>query len=90
MVFSKFRNIFFFMPCGTGPQFNRQLYLLLLLELGIFLFQKKDANIKTIPAFRPIPSDNATPDSTPEKPQAVSLQSTLINPFRPMDYKNLS
>lgn len=29
--------------------------------------QKKDANIKTIPAFKPIPSDNATPDTTPEK-----------------------
>ncbi|XP_025095244.1 protein AF-10-like isoform X3 [Pomacea canaliculata] len=28
---------------------------------------KKDANIKTIPAFKPIPSDNATPDTTPEK-----------------------
>ncbi|WAQ94475.1 AF10-like protein [Mya arenaria] len=28
---------------------------------------KKDANIKTIPAFKPIPSDHATPDSTPEK-----------------------
>ncbi|KAL3832772.1 hypothetical protein ACJMK2_024386 [Sinanodonta woodiana] len=28
---------------------------------------KKDANIKIIPAFKPIPSDNATPDSTPEK-----------------------
>ncbi|XP_045168282.1 protein AF-10-like [Mercenaria mercenaria] len=28
---------------------------------------KKDSNIKTIPAFKPIPADNATPDSTPEK-----------------------
>ncbi|XP_067649202.1 protein AF-10-like isoform X5 [Haliotis asinina] len=28
---------------------------------------KKDANIKTIPAFKPIPSENATPDTTPEK-----------------------
>ncbi|XP_052247304.1 zinc finger protein zfp-1-like isoform X1 [Dreissena polymorpha] len=28
---------------------------------------KKDANIKTIPAFKPIPSDQATPESTPEK-----------------------
>lgn len=28
---------------------------------------KKDANIKIIPAFRPIPADSATPDSTPEK-----------------------
>ena len=29
--------------------------------------QKKDAHIKTIPAFKPIPAENATPDSTPEK-----------------------
>lgn len=28
---------------------------------------KKDANIKIIPPFKPIPADNATPDSTPEK-----------------------
>lgn len=28
---------------------------------------KKDSNIKIIPAFKPIPADNATPDSTPEK-----------------------
>jgi len=37
------------------------------------LFQKKDANIKTIPAFKPIPADNATPDSTPEKSSNVSV-----------------
>ncbi|OWF51045.1 uncharacterized protein F54F2.2-like isoform X2 [Mizuhopecten yessoensis] len=28
---------------------------------------KKDANIKIIPAFKPIPADNATPDNSPEK-----------------------
>ncbi|KAL8596917.1 hypothetical protein ACOMHN_062287 [Nucella lapillus] len=28
---------------------------------------KKDVNIKTIPAFKPIPADNATPETTPEK-----------------------
>uniref|UniRef100_T1IM21 PHD-type domain-containing protein n=1 Tax=Strigamia maritima TaxID=126957 RepID=T1IM21_STRMM len=28
---------------------------------------KKGNSIKTIPAFKPIPADNATPDSTPEK-----------------------
>lgn len=28
---------------------------------------KKDANIKIIPPFKPIPADNATPDTTPEK-----------------------
>ena len=37
----------------------------------VSLFQKKDANIKTIPAFKPIPSDNATPDTTPEKSSNV-------------------
>lgn len=31
-------------------------------------FQKKDSdNIKPIPAFKPIPNDNATPESSPEK-----------------------
>ncbi|XP_070210453.1 protein AF-10-like isoform X2 [Littorina saxatilis] len=29
--------------------------------------QKKDANIKVIPAFKPIPADSASPDTTPEK-----------------------
>ena len=82
-VFSKLRNIFFSCLMGLPAVAARIRGL-------IFFFQKKDANIKTIPAFRPIPSDNATPDSTPEKPQAVSIQSTLLNPFRPMDYKNLS
>ncbi|XP_050418487.1 protein AF-10 isoform X2 [Patella vulgata] len=28
---------------------------------------KRDANIKTIPAFKPIPSDTTTPDTSPEK-----------------------
>ncbi|XP_023243258.1 protein AF-10-like isoform X2 [Centruroides sculpturatus] len=28
---------------------------------------KKDSNIKTIPAFKPIPADNATPEPSPEK-----------------------
>ncbi|UYV66145.1 MLLT6, partial [Cordylochernes scorpioides] len=29
--------------------------------------QKKDSHIKPIPAFKPIPSDNATPEPSPEK-----------------------
>lgn len=34
---------------------------------SVLSFQKKGNSIKTIPAFKPIPADNATPDSTPEK-----------------------
>ena len=30
-------------------------------------FQNKNNHIKQIPAFKPIPTENATPDSTPEK-----------------------
>ncbi|XP_014782469.1 protein AF-10 isoform X2 [Octopus bimaculoides] len=30
-------------------------------------FQKKDANIKTIPAFKPISCETSTPETTPEK-----------------------
>nr|KAG5704083.1 hypothetical protein BaRGS_017587 [Batillaria attramentaria] len=36
---------------------------------------KKDANIKIIPAFKPIPADNATPDTTPEKGTGVPQKS---------------
>lgn len=32
---------------------------------------KKDSHIKTIPAFKPIPAENATPESTPEKLQPM-------------------
>ena len=39
-----------------------------------FCFQKKDANIKIIPAFKPIPSENATPDTTPEKLSIVKTE----------------
>lgn len=36
--------------------------------------QRKDTSIKTIPAFKPIPSaDGTTPDSTPEKRSPLSL-----------------
>lgn len=40
-----------------------------LLDCKKFLlyFQKKDSHIKPIPAFRPIPADNATPEPSPEK-----------------------
>jgi hypothetical protein len=37
------------------------------IKVFLLFFQKKDANIKIIPPFKPIPADNATPDSTPEK-----------------------
>ena len=29
--------------------------------------QKKDSHIKTIPAFKPIPTEMGSPESTPEK-----------------------
>ena len=53
-------------PLVVKLGFLSQHCMLIFKELRL-LFQKKDTNIKTIPAFKPIPADNATPDSTPEK-----------------------
>lgn len=36
--------------------------------------QKKDSHIKIIPAFKPIPADNATPEPSPEKMTAAHLK----------------
>ena len=45
----------------------------------VSLFQKKDANVKQIPPFKPLPSSDGTPEGTPEKVHPLSKEGRKVS-----------
>lgn len=46
--------------------------------LASFYFQKNHSNVKPIPAFKPIPNENGTPDSSPEKIGSIKTEDVKV------------